>query len=866
LESEEIADIRVVKDPLPVVRLLKPGATAEFTPDAEVPFKFLVSDEKFAVRSVFVEYRRKAQDGKDLDDNAMAVTLFDAATNGKLIPWQIAQATGLSSAPPDLRLRRPKLAFDMLWSLKNKFKPGEVVVLEVGALDFCNITPKREGEAGRSHQIELRIISKNQLLADIDRKLGQIQQDLQRAAKLEKKAIDAVQQTRKEKKIDQTVKDKFNDNADQPQKDVRDIIGKDSTDGLRGDLAKLRQTLKANKLENTQAFRDAGELKGALDNIAQEELQQLEPKLQQIRSELNHNEKNNPQIQKKLDEAAKLQGNVAKTLDELVGKMDPTAKAREQRVEIRDIIAKEQQLRDDLAKLNADKQKDSADAPETVKESVEKEYKQKVQQKAEEQKELANRLEKLVKEMKAEQKNQEKLGHKEEAKKIDDALKQIEQPKNAKPRPMQEENKLPINAQMKKVADDLKNKSETPENALKQQQDIAKDLEKALDALEGKNPDMARQEIQNRKQAEKKIDQHARELKKLQEKEKDIDKIQNMEERLKKKQELAQEFAELQEKMEKTRRQLAQLQEQQAANALKEAIKNVENAEQKAQQGQNGQEDEQKAQEKLREAKNKVREAEEELAREMLIRMADQLKGLKERQDASLKRTEDLHPKVMRLKSWTDALLDTMEGNLDAQKSITEETDDLKKKLDGAVVFKGILERAKKSMDDAGNVMENRHKEGKDRRYVVDGKKMDEMEVKDETEWQTDTVRFQKQAARSLTNLLDSLKEEIEKKKKPQVAQNDEKQPDNEEKQPKGGVPQQDGIPPTAQLKALKAEQLDLNERTTDFDKRNPDPNKLDDRQRAELRELEREQERLQELFQQLTAQPPALPKEGDMP
>ena len=86
LESEEIADIRIVKDPLPTVRLLRPASTAEFTPDAQVPFKFLVTDEKFAVRSVFIEYRRKAQDDKELDAEPSRVTLYDAAGDGKIFP------------------------------------------------------------------------------------------------------------------------------------------------------------------------------------------------------------------------------------------------------------------------------------------------------------------------------------------------------------------------------------------------------------------------------------------------------------------------------------------------------------------------------------------------------------------------------------------------------------------------------------------------------------------------------------------------------------------------------------------------------------------------------------------------------------
>lgn len=864
LETEETADIRVVKDPVPVVKLLRPAASAEFAPDAVVPFKFFVSDEKFAVQSVFVEFRRKAHDGKDLDDNATRVVLYDAQTQGKIIPWQLAQALGFAPLTPDLRLRQTKLSFDMAWALKNhKFKEGETVVVEVCADDFCDIYPKGTREPGRSHAIELRIVSKREIIRTAQQKLAQIQRDLENAAKLEQKALDTVRDISKEKKIDQAVRDRLIDGADVPQKDVREIVGMKPEDGIRGELKKLRETLKANNLENTRPFEEAGKIKGALENIAQEELPKIEPNLYDIRADLNRSDKIDPKIKTKLDATAQLQQNVADTLNELIAKMDPGAKMRDIKIELSDIVGKQQQLHDEMQKLNGESKqkalKEAGDRP-AFKKDVEDQFKKKIEQKAQEQKDLSQRLEKLVKEMEAEKKNQDKLGNKKEAEQIQKALDQLQQ------KPKQQDQKLPLNAQMKDVANQLKDKGEAPPQALDQQQNIAKDLAKALDELEGRDPNLAQKEIKDRKDAAKEIDRLARKNKELREKAEKVEQIKDMQERLKKQQEIAQELGNLQNEIEKARRQVARLQEQQPANDLKQAADEVAQAAKKMQQGEDGGAEQQKAGEHLREAKNLVKDSEEQLARELLIKMHDQLKGLKERQDATLKRTEDLHPKVMKRKSWTGFLLESLGGNIDAQKGIAEDTEALQEKLKGAVVFGGILERAKKSMDSAGTIMEGRKGSGKERCFVEqgNGELMDADVIIEENGAQKETVQHQKQAARSLTNLLDALKEEIDKPKKDHKdnAQNPEK-PDNNEDGPKGGVRNQDGIPPKAQLKALKAEQLDLNERTIDFDTRNPDRTKFTDRERAELRELERQQRELERLFQELTRPPQ---QEGDQP
>ena len=177
------------------------------------------------------------------------------------------------------------------------------------------------------------------------------------------------------------------------------------------------------------------------------------------------------------------------------------------------------------------------------------------------------------------------------------------------------------------------------------------------------------------------------------------------------------------------------------------------------------------------------------------------------------------------------------------------------------------MERAKEAMDKAATAMENRRDLGKERRYLEkgEGQVFDKEELKDENEVQADTIRYQKQAAKRLESLLDALKQELAKKQKPRQKDPEQAKEGEPMQQPKGGVPDGQGIPGMAQIKALRSEQLDLNERTEDFDRRNPDRKDLTPAQKTELNELLNEQERLQSLFSELVAPPmPAEPKEGE--
>ncbi len=876
LESELSTDLDVVLDPIPEVKLLSPRSSMNVLPTADINFKFLAQDEQFAIRSVYVEYRRKTA-GAEAFDSPERTVLYDAAVFGKLLPSlsaRMARSPVAGAHPlmgktplqiPNLKLRHQKLDVDMVWSLRNEFKVGDLVVVEVCADDFCDIYPTRE--PGRSHAVELRIISKRDMIDIAEKTLTDIHKDLQKVVKVEEKARDTVKETQKLDKSDQKVVDNFNENAEAPQRDVQDRVGKTSDEGIRRDVKEIRKMLEQNKLTGTQAYRDATKIQGALDSIAKKELQEIDPKLLQAREELTKNENITPKTQKNLGDAAKLQDRVVKSLNELIQELNPEAKMNELRDEMRKLSQKEKDLLQRSEDLNEQKQANdkNPDLTKQQKDDFKNDQEKEIKKLQKEQTELAAQMEKLVQKMKDAKQDFEKHGDERNAKKISDALKEagVEQQKD-KPMPMPLDKKEPISGEMNKIADELKKKDEVQNQTLDKQKNVVKQMENVLDALEGKNDDGIKQAMQERKDAEKKVDDINKKLDKLREQTKKAEMIEDKEERLKKKEELAKQHEQLQEEIEKTRRELARLNEQRAANDLADAAKNVEKAGNDLQQGNNPDDAQKKAQQDLKNAKNDLKEAQEELAREMLVKMADQLDGLKKRQVASLERSDALHTKIMDKKSWSDAFLDTIDGNIDAQKDIGAETDTLKDKLKEAKVFHSVLDKAKKSMDDAGEVMKIRREEGKDRRRIEMGEKLDAMELKDETGWHNDTVKHQMAAVKRLDILLDSIKEEIEKmdrkKKEREENPNGDNPPDEP---PQGGMRAQDGIPPNAQLKALRALQLDLNERTADFAKRVPDPAKANEDQKKELQELSDEQAAIHQLFQQiLPAQQPEL-KEG---
>ncbi|MCA1683716.1 MAG: hypothetical protein LC708_01105, partial [Actinobacteria bacterium] len=280
----------------------------------------------------------------------------------------------------------------------------------------------------------------------------------------------------------------------------------------------------------------------------------------------------------------------------------------------------------------------------------------------------------------------------------------------------------------------------------------------------------------------------------------------------------------------------------------------LEDAADKLQQGEanDAEELQREAEERIADAQKKIEEFEEELAREQLAKIADRLKGLKERQDAAVERTRELHQKAVKGRDWTRGLKQTLDADKMTQEGLAQETRGLQEKIKEAKVFEHIMDKAAKAMEQAADAQGKRKEQAGERKAP-----WTDDDAKDEERRQDEIVKLQTQAAGRLQRLLDALKEE------PQVAQQPQEQKPmdgGDDEQPRMRPPG-DGIPPLAELKALKAEQMEVNERTKEFAQRHPNVDNLNEQQRRELTELEAEQRRLREIFAGITTE-----KKGDQP
>src|SRR5207249_4962077 len=107
---------------------------------ANVPLRIVAEDERFALRSVFVEVRRKDREGKveptkhlPLYHHAAAAELLAAVPRS--VTWPLAVPA------PAFRLRPKQLEIDWRWPLAGFAKDGDILYLQACADDFNNVSP-----------------------------------------------------------------------------------------------------------------------------------------------------------------------------------------------------------------------------------------------------------------------------------------------------------------------------------------------------------------------------------------------------------------------------------------------------------------------------------------------------------------------------------------------------------------------------------------------------------------------------------------------------------------------------------------------------------------------------------------------------
>jgi hypothetical protein len=275
-------------------------------------------------------------------------------------------------------------------------------------------------------------------------------------------------------------------------------------------------------------------------------------------------------------------------------------------------------------------------------------------------------------------------------------------------------------------------------------------------------------------------------------------------------------------------------------------------------QGDDAQEQQNEALERLNEAQRELQQAreevEEELAREKLAKIAEQIKGLRERQVSLSAEAQRIHQLVLQNKRWTRLLQGSLTVLAENQNGLGDETENLtKQKLEGSKVFAHLLNKSAEAMKKASEQMlERLQKEDNPLPNVADAGEAG-LNVAEEEAAQAETQRWQTAALRRIDQLLDALKPEdgmMAGAAQPRKEGNDEP---GEGGQGTGAM-NEDGIPPLAQLKALRALQQEVNERTQVFAKRHPSLAQLTVKEKDELRAIHQEQQEIHDLFQEVTA------------
>src|SRR5262249_16982641 len=151
------------------------------------------------------------------------------------------------------------------WSLKKLARDGETLVVHACADDFNNVAVFNS--PGRSHEVELRIVSRAQLAKKVDEGLGLVQEELVRLQQMQEEALAKVKEIQ-----EKAGKPGFRPNqelieAEQKQKQIQARIGVTPEEGLRAELNRLKQVLRDNKLPPSDVSDRLKTISSELDRI-----------------------------------------------------------------------------------------------------------------------------------------------------------------------------------------------------------------------------------------------------------------------------------------------------------------------------------------------------------------------------------------------------------------------------------------------------------------------------------------------------------------------------------------------------------------------------------------------------------------------
>ena len=861
LVGVRLVDFRVFPDPSPVVLIERPmpGKDAlQLLPTASFVLQGHAEDRPYAVRSIAGEYRTSA-DGPwvplPLTDLADLVPVLPALTGG-----------ALATAPPkpfalDASRRVAVAAFKKPDG--TPLKDGDTLTIRLAAADWDDRTALKE--PGRSKEVEVRVLSRPSLEATLLKALADLRPE---ALRLEAQQRETAARTAELKAAADAGPLSKEDiaklqAAEQEQRQLRAKVA-DATDGLRAKVEQLRQTAQANALTRSPTADKIEAIAGELNRLADQSLEAAEAGLSAAKQEAEKPGTPDPKkVAEGLKQAAASQPAAAKSLKAVLERLEQWGGAGEVRGEARN-------LKDEVAKAGDQAAKTAGKVPPGKDpEKLTPAEKSALGGAADKLDAAAARTADLLakagriadhKDAAAAQADaQAETASPPEADALKDAAKQSRAEADALRQAVQAAGGDALPADLREAAADTR--GQKPNEAEAARQSAQARLDKLADALTEKPPDAGTDELTKRaKAAAEQIDRLAVEQDELRKKtkaaaakpdgpDKDaaLKQLAGEQERLRKKTE------ELVERL--TREPQGEAQ----AEALRRAAEKMEAARDDLERGVAPTPKQDEALDKLDEALDRLertgKQDQQQLDREEREKLADKLTLLRDRQKAVAAEAARIDAAATAARGFDRALQRSLRDLGEGEAALADEVAQFaEKSLTGLPVFEKLANQAATAMRQATKRVVAR---GEDVADLDPGAAYDPVAEAIAAKRVNQPLAL---ALRRLDQIVAALqpdpKDPAAKKPDPQLDRPPMPMP---MPMPDGDAPpmppKPDTIPALAQLKALRAMQLEVNERTAAFAEANPDSTDLDADALVELRDIELAQRDIADLFDALATQ-----------
>ncbi len=882
LTGVRLFDFRMFPDPVPLVARERPvvGKDAlDLLPTASVTILTRAEDRPYAVKSLFVEYRVGP------DGPFRTIPLADLEAAGRTLPALAGSVVGVVRPKP-VGLDGSRVVPVVLFKKPDGSLPveGDTITLRTAATDWDDLTLK---PPGRSGEVEIRVHARSSLesqfqkdLADLRPALLRLKEDQRQARE---KATDAAKAAADGKvrpedtgKIAQ---------AEQDQRQIRNQIA-DPDAGLRAKAEQLRAAARANNLPKSPTTDKIEATANTLGLIVDQYLEAADQSLGAARQEAEKPGPTgapNPDPKAVADQLAKATrqqkavedglGRLLERIEEWAGPGEVAAGSRAIKEQVNRAGQQADKAADKVpsgkpaAKLTPGEKSELAGpaakydaAAEEASKLIDKAVRMAADKDAQARamRATAEELDKQAAAMRADAAKQppgseaadalaagadaltgEASGLRQSAGKAQteaDALRKAVNRAGGDALPQE----------LRTAADELrKNRKGESDDA---RESAKARLDKLTDSL-GERPAESPDELRKKqREATNEIDRIGEAQDELRKRTKAAEEIKDDAKRAEELKKLAREQERLRREAEQLAQQLTRDRQDNPADAVRRAAEQMEAARDELKQGKPAGDEQDDALNRLREAhdtvKQEQKEDQEQLSREKREELTQQLKAIRDKQEAKVKEADRLHEAAAKQKRWERQFHPGVSSLMQEERELAEE---LRAFADKALKDLPVFDRLAGQSADA---MERGAK------YI--GQRLDDI-LNDPEFYDPETEKVthermtkpMKTALRRLDQILDSLKED------PKAQAKKDGGGGGGDGAPGGdmgtGQPQQGGgIPPLAQLKALRAMQAEVNEWTAAFAKSHPDPEKLTDDEKDELKDLEQAQRDVAELFEKL--------------